>query len=101
MLLANISASAKKIAPPKTELIIKILCSLPKIFLIMCGIINPIKPIVPAILTETEVISEAQAIIANFSFSTFTPLELAISSPIDKRFKAGEWKSKNINPRIT
>ena len=84
--LAKVSHAVTN-APPKIALQgIKILASLPTISRVMCGIINPTNPNIPATLTALA--AKIPAIITKISRAVFTfkPKPVATSSPNSKIF---------------
>jgi hypothetical protein len=82
-ILLKVSQRGKKTAPAKAEAGIKITLLVPIIFLIICGIIKPTKPITPQIETVAAVIKDAVRN-KNFVFlSIFIPKVFDFSPPKD------------------
>ena len=77
----NISQINKNDAPNNDEPIIINLWSLPIIFLIICGITNPTKPMIPTRDTTTAVNSDANSNEMNLNTFRFIPKVAALESP--------------------
>ena len=77
-------------APPKALKGNKTLLSGPTSILIIWGIINPTKPIIPLTDTQAAMIIEEIIIRIFFSISTSIPKLLAVSSPVSITFKSFE-----------
>ena len=96
--LVNVSHQIRKIAPATAEEGTRIRWSGPMSSLIMCGITNPIKPMLPLVTTADAVTKEQRSRIIFLTFSTSVPKFSAASSPSKRAFKSLEKKNRTIVP---